>query len=351
MLWALGGTVVCVAVTLLSLARTYDELGGLVDTRPDHPAAAVILEDMPGEHLTQPGERDGAMYYAIARDPWRLQENARYLDDPPYRYQRLLIPVLSWALHPTGGGVGLVWTMFAVGVVGVLVGAVAAGGLSVTLRGPPWMGLVFALLPGAYTSLRQTCPDAIALGLALLAALLSLRGRSVWAVLAMLAAVFCKESILVVAVGLALWRRDRAGLALAGVPAVVMGTWYVVVRRLLPQGFSTVAPFDLPLVGWARAAEYWLQGGFVIGLVSSVLGVVLAVAALVRRGFGHPLSYALAISLALCPFYSVNVILQDANSPRNLMALQMLALLVLLAPGPLDRRLLRPPEEVATAVA
>ncbi|MEZ5141703.1 MAG: hypothetical protein R2726_04175 [Acidimicrobiales bacterium] len=310
-LWALGGTVVCVAVTLLSLARTYDELGGLVDTRPDHPAAAVILEDMPGEHLTQPGERDGAMYYAIARDPWRLQENARYLDDPPYRYQRLLIPVLSWALHPTGGGVGLVWTMFAVGVVGVLVGAVAAGGLSVTLRGPPWMGLVFALLPGAYTSLRQTCPDAIALGLALLAALLSLRGRSVWAVLAMLAAVFCKESILVVAVGLALWRRDRAGLALAGVPAVVMGTWYVVVRALLPTGFSPTENFMAPFSGWIRAWDYWSEGAFPIGMASSLSAVVLGVVALVLRRFAHPLSYAVALSLL------VSVVIRSTSSCRT----------------------------------
>lgn len=343
MLWALCGTAICVGITLLSLARTYDELGGLVDTRPDHPAAEVILADMPGEHLTQPGERDGAMYYAIARDPWNLQANARYLDDPPYRYQRLLIPVLSWALHPTGGGSSLVWVMFAVGVAGIFVGAVGTGGLSVALRGPPWMGLVFCLLPGAYISLRQTCPDAVAVALAMVGVLLSLRGRPGWAVVAMVAAVFAKESILLVPIGVAMWRRDGPGLALAGVPAALFAGWYVTVRLLLPEGFSPTENFTTPFAGWIRAWDYWSQGGFPIGMVSSLLAVGLGVVALVRRRFDHPLSYAVALSLVASTVYSVNAVLQDANSPRNMLALQAMALLMLVAPGPITRAHLAAP--------
>lgn len=329
---ALAGAMWCGGFTLVHLDRTYDTLGPLVDTRPEHPAAKVILEDMPGTNLVQAGEHDGAMYYAIARDPWSFDATSRYLDEPRYRYRRFTLPLLGWLFHPTGGGQALVASLFLVGLAGVFVGGLAMGALSTTLGGPAWLGLLFGLLPGSFYSLRLTDPDALATALALLAVLLLLRGRVLPAIVAGSFAVLAKEFVAVVLIGVAVARRDRASLLVAGVPLAVTGGWYFFLAVVLPPGFKGAATFAFPFSGWWQAMGYWYEGAWPMGFFSALGGVTAAGYALWRHRLRHILSWSLATFLGLAVFFEVNVMMQDTNATRTFLPLWACALLVLFAP-------------------
>ena len=127
LLWALVGTLLGVGLAVMNLVSTRDQLGGLVVTSPKLPAASVIGPDLGDDAVKASGAHDGAFFYLLARQPMHLDRVAPSLDRPRYRSQRILFPVLGWALHPSGGGPGLVWALFAVGVAGVAAGAVAMG--------------------------------------------------------------------------------------------------------------------------------------------------------------------------------------------------------------------------------
>ncbi len=138
--WALLGTAAVVFVTLANTVSTYKTLGGLVDTGPHDPPGSAMHTDMPSYPELEAGGHDGADFYVIARQPMHPTSAARNLDRPRYRLQRILFPWLAWVLHPSGGGIGLIWAMFAVGVAGVLAGSVATGALIDATRRSPLAG-------------------------------------------------------------------------------------------------------------------------------------------------------------------------------------------------------------------
>lgn len=332
-LFAVLGVLWAAGFALVHLSRTYDEQGPLVDTRPDRPAAALIQSDIPGILMTKAGEHDGAMYYAIARNPFDPQETSKYLDDASYRYRRITLPILSWALHPqTGGGEGLIRAMFIVNTVGVLLGGIGMGGISMTLGGPSWLGVVFGLLPAAWISLRQTDPDVLAMGLVLLAILFLIRGHLIPALLFATMGVLSKESIAIVVIGVALSRRNRDGVLFAVVPIAVVGALTLYFVRTLPRGFTdTVSSFVPPFTGWAEAMSYWAQGAWPLGAISAIGGFIAGFYVLLKYRFGHLFSYAVLLSLMVAPFYQTNITLQDANATRTYFPLWCSVFLVIFA--------------------
>ncbi|MBK6856655.1 MAG: hypothetical protein IPG97_08950 [Microthrixaceae bacterium] len=102
------------------------------------PSARAILHDFPDDPLPPGLGHDGQQYYAVARDPFHLDRVAEHLDRPRYRLQRMAFPLTAWALHPGGGGDGLVLAIFITGVVAVLAGAMATGHLSLALGEGPF---------------------------------------------------------------------------------------------------------------------------------------------------------------------------------------------------------------------
>ena len=233
--WALAGTAIAVALTLANLASTFDSLGGLVDAGPNDKAAPILAADLPDYPLAEGGRHDGQQYYVIARQPLHPTEAAVGLDRPRYRLQRIMFPVLAWALQPTGGGEGLVWAMFAVGVAGVVAGAVATGALSMQLGGPAWPAIVFGLWTGTTTALRISTPDPLALAFVLWALWFLLREQLGWAVALAVAAVLTRETGLVLLFGFFLWKRDRSSAIATIVPAVVAGAWWLWLRAPVPR--------------------------------------------------------------------------------------------------------------------
>jgi hypothetical protein len=352
--WAAVGWIICLTFTLTNLATTSDSLGGLVDARHDQPTAPLLQREIGDSATRDGGGHDGAFFYALAEAPLHPDEVQAYLDGPRYRAQRIFFPLVVWALHPTGGGPGLVDTMFVVGALGVLAGGIAMGALAAQWGGSPRWGVAFGLLPGSWISLRISTPDPLALALALLALLVLLRGHLVPAVLLAAAAVLTKEPLWLVPAGYALYRRDRDALVFAAVPGLVAALWWLYLHQTLPARYDNVPAFTTPFVGWEQSVRFWAGGAEPIGLLSFVLAVGLALAALVLRR-GHPMWWTVVLNVALAAVATADVLGPERNGSRTLMVLQVVALIALATPAALPdarrrgkRRIGRPTGSLTT---
>lgn len=118
---------------------------------------------------------DGQFAYAIAVNPLGA---APLLDDPAYRYQRILYPMLARVMA-LGQPEWVPWTLIALNVLALALGAELLG-RHLTRRGlRPWYGLLFILWVGQWFSLRFDLQEPLSLALAL-AALAFLDRNHVW---------------------------------------------------------------------------------------------------------------------------------------------------------------------------
>ena len=193
--------------------------------------------------------------------------------------------------------------------------------------------MFFPLLIGSFISLRITTPDPLAVALALWALWFGLRARLVPAILFGVAAVLTKEVTLLVLIGFALWRRDRDGLLLAGVPAAVAGAWWLWLRYQLPAANLDIVEFVRPLAGWQESVRFWAKGHEPLGLIGTMLSIVLAVVALVRSRLRHPLGWAVLVNLVIVPFLSASALAPERSGGRTTLALAALALIMVATPA------------------
>jgi hypothetical protein len=271
----------------------------------------------------------------MARAGLHLDAASPSLDRPIYRWQRPLFPALARILHPgAGGGAGLVAAFFVVGTVSLFLGGLAAGWLSTALGGRPWPAALLPLLPGAWMSLRVTMADALGMALVLVALALSVRRRPALAVVLGCAAVLTRETAIVVLAGWAIAHRSKATVLLAGVPAAAAAAWAVWLRLALPTGpQEKVDELGLPFTGLVGAVrEHWLAGTNRLGMLSTLLALALAAAALRRAGLHHPLVPALWCNLAFVTLLNHNVTGVDFGATRSMLPLTVCALVVLAAP-------------------
>ena len=332
-IWAAAGTLVIVALVLHDVA----EHGGrnpvsLIQAGTDGPSRDVVEQDFPGIELPRGLGHDGQQFYAIARAPMHLEDVARDLDRPLYRLQRPALPWLAWALHPSGGGSGLIWSLFAVNVVALMLAGVAAGTIAVTWGGPVWVAALIPLLPVGYVSLRITVADMLALALGLGAIALDIRGRHRLALLAGGLAVLSKESILLVLMGWAFVRRARASTALVVVSGVIAAGWWVLLRLLVHTDSPSIQEFGTPLRGLADSLDLWWEGQELWAAASIAVAVALSAAVLLIRR-SHPLVPSTVLSLMFLVPLNINVLGFNLNGTRAVGPVTALALLALLTPN------------------
>jgi hypothetical protein len=313
------------------------------------PSVAAFHDDFPTTELPNGLGLDGQQYYVVARNPFHPTEVAPLLDRPRYRLQRPLFPLLAWAVHPTGGGYGLVWAFVFVGIAAIFVGSLATGALAVQLGGRPWLAMAFALTPGAWFSLRASVADALALALAIAALALAHRQRWIGAVLCGVAAVLTKEVIIVVLAGWVLWNwlaaKSRKALLLVIVPAAVAAAWLIALRFMLP-GHESIGELTAPFVGWRDAwLNRWSGGQELVGMAAAIGSAAVGIAALARRGLNHPLGWAIAGNLVLALLENGDVIGNNYGSTRALMPVLVLGIVAFFTPGQ-PVRVEDPPEQI-----
>ena len=335
---ALAGSFAVLLLVLVDVDRFGGNPVSLVQPGSDGPSAEVFTRDFPETELPHGTGHDGQQFYAIARQPMHLDEVAPDLDRPRYRLQRPLLPWLAWAVHPGGGGVGLVYAFLLVGLGSLVVGGMSLGAISVTLGGRAWPALAFPLLPGGYVCLRISVADTLSVALSLLAIALALRSRWRGAILAGVLAVLAKEVAVLLFLGFALWRRDRRSAALVAIPLAAGAAWWAALHVLLPDGGGRVDEIVAPFLGLARSVQIWFEGDELLGAAAVVVTMVVAALVLVKRGWSHPFAPAAAIQLAFVCVLGVNVIGLNLNGPRATMALASMIVLMVAVPNPTSNR-------------
>jgi hypothetical protein len=213
---------------------------------------------------------DGQFYYRLALDPLTRQATAFHitLDNPPYRQQRIGFPAASWLVRevtrtPTSLALVLVNALAIVAV-----GWIGAQWAKRFGRSPLW-GVALATSPALVMALARDLTEPMATAALLLGLLCWSRRRLWWAAAAFAVAALCRETVLIVLIGMGVWclaravrhrGRLRAGIAeLAAlcVPAAVELAWQLYVRHIwggpLPalSGHSQVGGVGFrPLLGF-----------------------------------------------------------------------------------------------------
>jgi hypothetical protein len=235
---------------------------------------------------------DGKFFFVQANDPWIVdpETNARVLDRPLYRSQRMFYPVLA-----SGGGVlgpqAIVWGMLIVNLLATAAGTWATAGIASEMGGSPWWGLAFALNVGFISELNIGGAGVVAAAAAFTAVLLTMKGQLPWAIALLTIACLAREAMLIAAAGTALWlwlaNRRRWALGAALVPGLAVLAWAAYLRIRIGDGLVTpeVQEIGWPLVGFVEAFESWSRNpiNLAVGVTMLVMFVLFTRRVLLGR--------------------------------------------------------------------
>jgi hypothetical protein len=277
---------------------------------------------------------DGQFYYRLALNPLTHQVTAFHitLDNPPYRQQRIGLPATAWAVRemfraPTSLALVLVNVL-------ALVAVGWAGAMWARKYGrSPWWGVALAASPALVMALARDLTEPLATA-ALVVGLLSwTRGRLWLASVAFTAAVLCRETVLVVLLGMGVWclvqrlrgggretrRTNAAQIVALCIPAAIEVGWQFHVRQVwggkkLPTlsgnrqfGFSLLKPvrsffFNASDIGLSHQGildAIWLVERFLLlGLLIVVASGLLRSAAPAEIRLGWVFAALLGLSVA-----------------------------------------------------
>lgn len=285
--------------------------GSLLRVGSNNPLHSAIERDLGPIVSPDPIGHDGQLYYLIARDPFAsggtVEALASFDNNPPrYRYRRILFPLLAGGFGQLGGKATLFGMMF-LAALGLGLVAVAVADLAYQLRLSGGSVFLAFFNAGAFLSTMLLTADALALGLALVGATLTLRDRTAAAVVAFALAGLTKELYLLVPVSLAAWhwseRRRPLAIPLAVLPAMPLFLWSAWVRAVVPDVPTDTPNLGMPMVALAAAIPRWLRPGeldVVQRAVAIFVGASFATAiAMLIAGQSRPLRWILALWIAM----------------------------------------------------
>ncbi len=205
---------------------------------------------------------DGQFFFYIAQDllldgraATRDQAQSDHIDNVPYRYQRILLPLAGW-LTSAGDPDVLVWTLPLVNLLAVLGATFLLSRVLARHGRSPWIALGFALSLGVMVGVVNDLSDPLAASLLVAGVVWWLEGRTAPAVLALTAALLARELYVIPVVVIAaveLLRRPRSALPWF-VPLGVLAAWQAYLRVALaaPPTDGAASPSLVPLLGAAR---------------------------------------------------------------------------------------------------
>ena len=220
----------------------------------------AYAEDLLGPIVLAPeAGHDGKFFFSQAMDPFYMEPetHAVYLDRPTYRAQRMLYPTIA-SLGGLLGPTATAWGLIVVNLVAMGIGTAVTARLAMEMGLSPWYGLAFLLNPGLIVEIHIDSAGLVATA-ALMAAVLAAMWNRPWATGGfMAAAVLARETMLLAAVGLAVyfvWQKRKAPLALA-LPFLAVGGWWAYVHWRLADGLAQdTQAIGLPLVGFIEAFQ------------------------------------------------------------------------------------------------
>ena len=309
---------------LLQIAA-YGSFDALLGVGPQGPSRAAIEAEIPDLHLTDDVGHDGQQFYVISRHPFAPDRAGDAVTPLAYRYRRIVFPLVGSVLAPQGGRL-LIAVFLLESLAGVAIGAWALS----RLRGAPWwLPLTMAFTPGVMAALGLSLSDALAAGLGLLAVTLAQERRWTPMLAALVVAALTRETLLIVAVGLAFTPAmpARVRALTVGLPVAVFGLWaawssHAASASAAKGGADQLA---VPFTGWL--SEH--VGTPDLLLMAATFVLLVAGAWRVRRDAPH-VAVILAGGAAMLACISELVAFNWVNSMRPVAPMVPLALWALL---------------------
>lgn len=272
-LWALIGVALAGLWQTLTVHGNFEgNWTALYCTSDQHPVPPELAR---GTYIfLNSGGYDGQWYRYVAHDPLLRSDLHTYIDAPPLRYRRILVPALA-SLLAAGQKSAIDATYIAVILAFVCAGCYWCGMWALRHGRYPAWGLLFLAVPGTLISLDRLTVDVALAALAAGAVVYWDAGKLLPCYLCLAAACLARETGVLLVGGwmaaLALQKRWRALVAFttAMLPAVA---WFLYVRSSLPQ-----APREQSIPSWLF---HW-DSGIVGRLIDPV-----------RYGFTEPLETA-----------------------------------------------------------
>jgi hypothetical protein len=190
-------------------------------------------------HVQSTSGYDGQFFLYIAQDPAGARP---YVDDPSYRYGRIVYPLLARGLA-LGRQDAIPFMLVGINVLAVALGTFALGVILRRHGQSPWYALLFAFYPGVFIAVLRDLSEALAYALAACAVAVFDRGGSRRALIA-------SAALLAVAV---LTRETTSLFAVAC--AIVLGLRDRGVKRALPFVVGALLPY---LLYRGVFLEHWL---------------------------------------------------------------------------------------------
>lgn len=270
---------------------------------------------------------DGQFVYYIAVDGWAA---APHLDLPAYRFQRILLSLLTGWL----GGyrpLAVAWSLIAVNLVAILATATSLAEWLRRQAISPWYAALYALYLGVFMAFSRDLTEPLAYGLAAAGMLVWLSGRHGSGVLLLALSSLAKEQSLLFPIGLglhALYRRDwRAVGWLALTPLPLLAWEFILHARLgvwgVGQGSS---PTLIPLSG--ILSQLTLEPGRLSGLLFVALpALALAGLCLARPEWAQPTWWVLLLHAVFVLLLPTDVYDHVMHAARNAAGLVLAATL------------------------
>jgi len=236
----------------------------------------------PAYHYAGPGiGYDGEFFYFMAVDPLHAKCG---MDDPAYRYTRILYPVVARLLS-LGNITWIPGTLILVNVLAMAGGTLALAAWLARRQVSPWLALIYGLYPGLFVSVWRDLSEPLSYALVALSVYLfefGGRRRILWCGLALALACLTRETALLFAVAFAIYlliRRDpRGAIELLAVSLFPLAIWREFVTHWLgPTGGDVPAliPFSGLMHYWPWAADQFDVALSVVlpGLLCGAIGL------------------------------------------------------------------------------
>lgn len=198
---------------------------------------------IPPQYIGNNSGYDGTFYYRLALDPFSNDERVQGIrfDHPPWRQQRILLPVLAWIF--ARGDPDLTATMMLVINLLAVAGLTLVGGALLTNCGlSPWPALLLAFYPGFAISVERFLSEPLSCLMLLLSLLSLIHRRLAWGGVALALAVLARETAL------------AAALAISGI-WILQSVLHLKVDRWRAPGPVYWLPAILTYFFW----QVWLQ--------------------------------------------------------------------------------------------
>lgn len=286
----IGWCLLALVIGVLALYAQVQSIGGQtaqILAAGSGPLAEYTSDQLPGTSWDPTFIHDGHRFFAVASD-LAGKEVPGLIEDPSYRYARILYPAIASGFG-LFNGTALLWGMLITSL-GAYIWSVAATFAIGNMLDLPWLTPMVTLSNvGLLLGLMLVTADPLAIALYLTGVAFALRYQHLRSALFLGLAGLAKEAFLVGAIGIAAWhviqRRPRAALPyfLSVIPTVV---WMTILRLRYGGGLDDSDNLGLPLGGILESAEIWSQTGlrdraFVAVAAASIVAGLLVLA--VRR--------------------------------------------------------------------